>query len=226
MKIKMTSNVLKFIAIVTMLIDHITVGLYWNLTNNGEYYTILRDIGRISFPIYCFLLVEGFRHTKNIKKYIGRMLIFAVISEIPFNLAIYGRLEYYMHQNVLFELALGLICMYLVSKVNLTSPYRLLYHAIIIAGCCWLAYFLYLDYSYYGILLIMLGYYIRCTYRVKQSLILAMIWFMFDMHSAIAFIPISFYRGKQGKSFKWLFYAVYPVHLAIIAYVRLQVFGG
>ena len=48
----MTSNVLKFIAIVTMLIDHITVGLYWNLTNNGEYYTILRDIGRISFPIY------------------------------------------------------------------------------------------------------------------------------------------------------------------------------
>lgn len=101
-----SSAVLKNIAVVTMLIDHIGAvivarllvrnGLYeamvnqeaytaWVGQNGGMYgiYMAMRIIGRFAFPIYCFLLVEGFQKTHNVKKYLGRMFLFALISEVP-----------------------------------------------------------------------------------------------------------------------------------------------
>ena len=112
-----SSAVLKNIAVVTMLIDHIGAvimtrllirnGLYeamvnqetytaWMGQNSGMYgiCMAMRIIGRLAFPIYCFLLVEGFQKTHNVKKYLGRMFLFALISEVPFDLAFSGKAWY------------------------------------------------------------------------------------------------------------------------------------
>ena len=107
-----SSAVLKYIAMLTMLIDHIAAsGLIFLLIDAGmstRLYFISRMIGRIAFPIYVFLLVEGFVHTKDIKKYIIRIALFALISEVPFDLAFYNTVFDIYHQNFMWEL---LICM-------------------------------------------------------------------------------------------------------------------
>ena len=83
----MSTFALKLIAIITMAIDHVTAVF---IPNNTEVYLVGRLIGRLAFPIFAFLLVEGFFHTSNIKKYLTRLGIFALISELPFDLAFYN----------------------------------------------------------------------------------------------------------------------------------------
>ena len=104
LKMETTTTVLHLLAMAFMLCDHL-----WGTVVPGNDW--LTCIGRIAFPIFAFLIVEGYFHTKNLKKYIGRMLLFAVLSEIPFNLAMGSRLFYPIHQNVLwsFLISLGLI---------------------------------------------------------------------------------------------------------------------
>ena len=115
---------LKMIALVTMFIDHFSFVYLNNLIINDNQVLLLniahsmRLIGRIAFPLYCFLLVLGFLHTKNINKYMFRLLIFAFISEIPFDLAINKCLIEFQSNNVLFTLLLGLILIYIVSLIE------------------------------------------------------------------------------------------------------------
>ncbi len=121
-----TGNTLKIIAIVTMLIDHIGVAIFENgmlkyQDNSLAWVSIanlvLRTIGRIAFPIFCFLLVEGFFHTRDIKKYGTRLFLFALISEIPFDLAVFDTWFYPGYQNVYFTLFIGLWVIYWYDKV-------------------------------------------------------------------------------------------------------------
>ena len=99
-----------------MIVDHFAVAIYVNTANyQFDVYRIMRGIGRIAFPIYCFLLVEGFYHTHDVKKYISRCFLFAVISEVPFDLAVHGVWFYPGAQNVFFTLAIGLCTLYAVS---------------------------------------------------------------------------------------------------------------
>lgn len=117
-----SGSTLKIIAIVTMLIDHTgaTVlrailnqpNIMDNLFNRDVWvsiYSASRSIGRLAFPIFCFLLVEGFVHTRNVYKYAGRMFLFALISEIPFDIALKGNLYFPQKQNVYFTLLIGLL---------------------------------------------------------------------------------------------------------------------
>ena len=103
-KFEISSMVLHIMAMAFMLCDHL-----WAIVLSD--WQFLTCIGRIAFPIFAFMIVEGYFHTKDFKKYVKRLLLFAVVSEIPFNIAMGSRVFYPVHQNVLwtFLIALGLI---------------------------------------------------------------------------------------------------------------------
>ena len=104
LKLETTSFSLHIMAMIFMLCDHL-----WGTVVPGADW--LTCIGRLTFPIFAFMIVEGYFHTKNLRKYVKRLLIFAILSEIPFNLAVGSRLFYPIHQNVLwsFLISIGLI---------------------------------------------------------------------------------------------------------------------
>jgi TraX protein. len=140
-----SGSTLKLVAIFTMLIDHIAASILENLlrcggpssyANGGLLYTvysIMRSIGRLAFPIFCFLLVEGFLHTRNKSKYAIRLGIFALISEIPFDLAFEGKMFSWGHQNVFFTLLIGLIVMAGFELVRVSKDKKWLY-VLAVAG--------------------------------------------------------------------------------------------
>ena len=130
-----SGSTLKLIAVITMIIDHIGAGIVENfavqypegrlfgLDYDGLYTLdmILRGIGRIAFPIFCFLLVEGFTKTRSAWKYFGRLLLFGVISEVPFDLCFFRSAFYTPYQNVYFTLALGVLMMICMERIKLTD---------------------------------------------------------------------------------------------------------
>jgi hypothetical protein len=182
----MTIFALKLIAIITMLIDHTGAVL---LSPDTQLYWMARTIGRIAFPIFVFMLVEGFHHTSNIRKYLTRMGIFALISEIPFDIAFYnsisGRDFLYdfkasfssptvlnvflknllSHQNVFFTLFLGLLAIYCMSMIENRFKKDILlsnlFDALVTIGFCAAAVLLRTDYDMKGILLIVAFYLFR-----------------------------------------------------------------
>lgn len=213
----MSTFVLKLIAIVTMLIDHIAVVF---IPNNTWMYLVCRIIGRVSFPIFAFLLVEGFFHTRNIKKYLVRLGIFALVSEIPFDLAFYNSYMHLEHQNIFFTLFLGLLAIYLINTVEKKYQGKAvlvnLANAAITIGFCFAAALLQSDYRFMGILIIVAFYLFRGN---KLLLVISLIivsgnWV--QAFSALSVIPIAFYNGKKGRNIKYFFYVFYPAHLLIL----------
>ena len=223
----MNSYHLKLIAIITMLIDHTGAVL---VPSNTMLYLIMRCIGRISFPIFVFLLVEGFHHTKDIKKYLMRMGAFALISEIPFDLAFYGKLLDFKHQNIFFTLTLGLFCMYLMREVEKKLYKNIilmnLMNALITLVIGFVAYILKTDYDYRGIILIVAFYLFRESKLLRGLSLLFVSGYLLGYINVIAttaIIPIAFYNGQKGKSIKYLFYIFYPAHLLILAAINLYI---
>ena len=125
-----SGSTLKIIAIITMLIDHIGAGVLgilmvvrglneaadlnaWIDANSTLVitYQMMRFVGRLAFPIFCFLLIEGFEHTHDVKKYALRLLSFCLVSEIPFDLLFNGKILEFGYQNVFFTLFIGLMVM-------------------------------------------------------------------------------------------------------------------
>ena len=126
----LSGSALKMIAIATMLIDHIAATVIIRVLKFGGYndslyqlYRVMRNIGRIAFPIFCFLLVEGFMHTRDREKYALRLGCFAAISEIPFDLAFNGKILEVGYQNVFFTLLLGLLTMMAYDSVMKQSRF-------------------------------------------------------------------------------------------------------
>lgn len=206
-KAGITSYQLKWIAIVTMVIDHAGAILYPSEI-------MFRYIGRLAFPIFCFLLVEGFYHTHDIIKYMTRLGVFALVSEIPYDLAFKGTVLEFTHQNVFFTLLLGVIMMYVLEKGG-EWPEK----AIEIMLVMWVAEYLHTDYSFRGILLIFIFYQLR---RFKWTkLACGAAWNMIWNRSiqgvgAFAMIPIAMYNGCRGRKMKYFFYIFYPAHLLIL----------
>ena len=202
----MNSFYLKIFAMVTMLIDHTGAILFPNLI-------IFRMIGRLAFPIYCFLLVEGYSHTSNLKKYMIRLLLFAFISEMPFDLAFHNTRFYLNYQNVFFTLFIGLLA---VHCYNFFKENKLKQISSIVLLCL-ISELIMCDYGIIGVLMI-LGFYIFKNNKKSLVIFEAILTLPIPLEpiALLSFIPIFSYNKKRGYTIKYLFYSFYPLHLFIL----------
>lgn len=227
-------STLKIIAIITMLIDHIGAVILVNLLhfsmgkividNNVMLYSICRNIGRISFPIFCFLLVEGFVHTRNVKKYALRLLLFAFLSEIPFDLAINGSFYAPYSQNVFFTLWIGILVLIGLKKLESVDNRWLLYGGRILVMLLGVIFSILLntDYKLFGIISIAVLYLYR--YNKKYQILFGACSFLWEPTAVLGFLPIYFYNGKRGLNMKYLFYAFYPIHFLVLYAISVNLF--
>lgn len=204
---RLNSFQLKCIAIITMAIDHTGAVLFPGIW-------IYRYIGRIAFPVFSFLLVEGFFHTRDIRKYMVRLGVFAVLSEIPYDLAFRGELLEFEHQNVFFTLFIGVAMMYALEK---SSGWPVKVMEVLLA--MWAANLLCSDYRFKGILLVAVYYFFH-EGKWEKFLLGAgwnFIWnWKIQGYGAAASILIGLYSGEKGRSLKYFFYLFYPLHLLVL----------
>lgn len=240
-RLEITSMALHIMAMVFMLCDH----LWGTLVPGNEWLTC---IGRIAFPIFAFMLVEGYFRTRNLKKYVLRLLAFAVISEIPFNIMMGSRLFYPVHQNVLwsFLISIGLIWLNERAKQKVKLWLRVLTGV----GTVLLGYLLgivtMVDFYHAGVLTALAFYFLRgkkwwcylgqllCLWYINVEMLGGLsyeielwegkIFFLSQQAFALlALIPIWLYRGKQGyhsKALQLTYYAFYPAHMLILGLLK------
>ena len=223
------------IAFFLMLCDHIGYMLiengvlygqnpmYWTMaleTPEGQRWyllaTVLRYLGRIAFPLFAYLTVEGCIHTGSLRRYSLRLLLFAALSEVPFDLACKGVVFYPEYQNTLWTLLLGVLSVAAMERAHrLHIRFRILTASIF----CGVAYLFHTDYGAVGVALISVMYLLRQE-RNFQLLAGAAISAAESIElcgvSALAFILIRFYNGKRGDlPLKYFFYFAYPLHLLL-----------
>ncbi len=209
----MNAFTLKLIALIAMIIDH-TADVF---VKTAPLYTVMRSVGRLAFPIYCFLLVEGYHRTRNVFLYLTRLGIFALISEIPFDLCFEGRLFAPGHQNVFISLFLGLFLL-IVLENYAGLPLKIL----AITSISVFAQQIHCDYRYIGILMILFfELYREIPFMLVFTQLLCNIKFSSVLQNMgiFALIPIQLYNGKKGPSLKYFFYAAYPAHLLAIYFM-------
>lgn len=240
-RLETTSMSLHVMAMVFMLCDHL-----WGTVIPGSDW--LTCIGRISFPIFAFLIVEGYFHTRNLKKYVLRILLFAVVSEIPFNLAMGSSILYPVHQNVLWTYLIAIGLIYLNEKVGEKS---LLIRALV--GCLTvimgfvLGLLTMVDFYHAGVLTVLTFYFFRqkkwwsyigqfvCLWYINTELLGGLgyeisifgetYFFLRQGLALLALIPIWLYKGRQGyhsKALQYTYYAFYPVHLLILGMIKMM----
>ena len=209
---------LKIIAIISMLIDHIGHIFFPEVM-------LFRIVGRIAFPIFAYVLAEGIYYTKDITKYMLRLGIFAILSEIPYDLAIMGSVLEFSHQNVFFTLFFGVFLFWIYKKIT-HDGWRLATLVIMLFTVIFLCQWLHTDYSDIGILLIFVFY----MYRDKKvgKLVLAGALFLgltggLQLYALLALPLIALHNGEQGPKIKSFFYLFYPAHLLILYIVHLIV---
>ena len=234
----LTSNMLRTIAVLLMLSDHIWA-TYMSFGNWMTY------IGRMAFPIFAFQIAEGFVHTSNFKKYSLRLLGFAIVSEIPFNLIYSSRFFNPYHQNVLFTLLLGLLAIYVLDnlKKNFTKKnigISLLWLALISIA----ATLGFVDYGFLGMLTVVMFYVLRdfpfaWLAQLVGMVLINIVFFeglvypfeifgrIFEIpyqgFAVFSLIPIWLYGGRKGKSSKAMqygFYAFYPAHMLVLYLIK------
>ena len=229
-KIRIFSGVqLKYIAFLSMLIDHVNKALmYPLLTENGflRYVSDVFDIlGRVAFPIFMFFLVEGFFKTGNRFKYLLNLIIFGIISEIPFDLFQSAVFFQPNSNNVMFTLVLALVMIWVIDELKVPKSYIIPpvlwfpVSIIIVITVCLLSMIWGLDYEYHGILI---AYFF---YIFRNNPILSIIGGYLSIFKTpwalLGFGLTLTYNGKRGKQNKILNYLFYPVHLLILGLLRL-----
>jgi len=231
---------LKLLAMGLMLLDH-TWATVWDV----GWFTMA---GRLAFPIFAFQIAEGFFHTSSRKRYMQRMLLFALVSEIPFNLMIAGGLIYPFHQNVMFTFLIALLLMTWMEREK-GNPTRF---AMVAVACVILAYLLglltFVDYYHYGVFTVLLFYWTRGLKFGSLIQLLGMLYinssmgglqlqmelfgrtveFGQQMLAVLALIPIWMYNGKQGahsKVIQLACYWFYPVHMLVLYLLAVLLHG-
>lgn len=222
-----SGSTLKLFAIITMLIDHTgasvlaalisyyrTHGTAAQVAQMQRLYTTSRSIGRLAFPIFCFLIVEGYFHTRSVRKYAERLFFFALISEIPFDFALKPEVFYPMKQNVYFTLLIGLLSIWAVDMLK----GRYLLQSVAMAAGMMAARGLLTDYGFKGVILIE-SLYLFHDIRLFQS-IAGAVMISWEQYAPLSYILTFFYNGKRGLRLKYLFYFFYPVHLIILGIIE------
>ena len=202
---KLDATTLKWIAMLAMVCDHFALTILmrgarfgWitpeNPTALNLPYQVLRSIGRLSFPVFAYFIVEGFLHTRDWRKYLLKLVLSAFLSELPFDLAIYGEIHW-QYQNVFFILALGVVMLELFVRLPLS----------------WLCKF---DYMVIGLVLIAVFYWLRN--RRIAAVAAGALTFIWEPWSLVGFFLLLFYNGERGRGMKYFFYLFYPVHLLLL----------
>ena len=201
-----SGSALKVIALVSMTLDHIA----YYLMDKSIAYDAMRTVGRMAFPIFAFLLVEGYVHTRSVRKYALSLFIFALVSEIPWWL-----LNHDNTHNVFFTLLLGLVAIEGLSNIGK----KFLPCCVLIVTVCGIAMWLHVDYEYSGILLVCTFFVFR-KHNVMKCLLASLFMYQYDVIGVCMGLAVNLcYNGQQGfikeQYMKYLFYTYYPLHLLI-----------
>ncbi|HIY82226.1 MAG TPA: conjugal transfer protein TraX [Firmicutes bacterium] len=205
----MTGFQLKLLAMLAMTADHIGAVFFPEIP-------LLRWIGRLAMPVLCFFIGEGLRHTRSPRRYLLRLTWFALLSELPFDLAFYGGIEW-GHQNVYFTLALGLLALWAIQSRGMEGWLLALTAALAaeLLGC---------DYGMYGVLLILLldRFHRARSEQLAAAALLNLAFFGLQTQtlSLIALPLLWLYNGKRGRDDRRLFYLYYPAHLCVLGILR------
>ena len=184
-------------------------------------YGIFRIVSRIAFILYAFMLVEGYFHTKNQQKYLGKLFIWALISEIPFDLANYGKIFYPIHQNIFWTLFLSAIGIHFLEKTKELGLKTLTCLVIL-----FLALIFRVDYNIYGILIIWTFYYAK---KLKFNYIIPIIVLSisaglflnkFQFFAPLGLILDFLYNGLQGSKTGNIYYSFYALHLLVFGIIK------
>ena len=239
-RFEITSASLHIMAMIFMLCDH----LWGTIVPGNDWLTC---IGRISFPIFAFMIVEGYFHTSNLKKYAGRLFVFALISEIPFNLALGSRIFYPIHQNVLWSFLISLGLIHWNEKAKKSGK---LWKRLVVGTASVILGYLggiltMVDFYNAGVLTVLafyffrgrkwynyLGQFVTLWYINMEMLggysymidIMGKTYFLVRQSFAmLALVPIWLYSGRRGyhsKAFQYFCYWFYPVHLLVLGLLK------
>ncbi len=231
---------LKYIALIAMAIDHIGFCLVWtpegrdvflSVSYGPTLYDLIRAIGRLAFPIFAFMLAEGFYHTHSRSRHCLRLFVFALISEIPYRLI--RCTEGLKGCSVIMTLWIAFLAMWGMEEIRSTkkitmSGWMRWLLCIGIAGvACLAAWFLKTDYQWYGVLSVLIFYLLRRHKWLAGMLVLLLLGLInsAEWYAAVGIFLIICYNGKKGSSPKWLFYVFYPAHLMLYYLIRLAWLG-
>lgn len=223
----MSAFSLRLLALLCMVVDHAGLALFPSV---GAF----RCVGRAAFPLYCFLLAQGYIHTRSVRAYARRLLLLALLSEIPFDLLIFGRVSCAVEQNVLFSLLLGLLALYADDALRARPPAAWL----AVGSLCLAAMAAHVSFGWLGIALCL------CARRFGESPLRAVLgmgamlllytlslllsgvaasWVLTSLCALAALAPILLYNGRRGlrvPALTFLFYAAYPLHLIALVVLR------
>ena len=237
---KLTAYDLKIIAIIAMLIDHlahIVVYLPVEPSLRTVIAVIMNSIGRITMPIMCFFIAEGYNNTRDIRKYLTRLFVFAIISQIPYYIfgidampqtfrSFVGANVYGL--NVIYTLFMGLAALTIVKSDRLNFVFK-----VIGAGCA-----IYLtkhsDWRYFGVLWVlifglfrgnlkvqMIAFALTAILRCYLNFTSSAMSFFLQLCTVLAVPLLCMYNGQLGKKSKYGFYIFYPLHLLILGIIKL-----
>lgn len=239
-KVETTSFLLHIMAMTFMLCDHL-----WGAS--FVQHEIFTCIGRLAFPIYAFMIVEGYFYTKNLKKYVIRLFLFAMISEVPFNLMMGSSIFFPIHQNVLWSFLISIGLIHWNENVKEKQSWKKILVAITTVVIAYIGGIItFVDYYNAGILMVLAFYffrgknwwnyfgqllcmwYLNCEilkgYQYEINLFGNTLFIERQAFALLALIPVWFYKGKQGyhsKSLQAIYYVFYPLHLLILGIIKI-----
>lgn len=213
---------LKLIAMVSMVLDHVG-----DMFFPGQIW--MRVLGRIAMPLFAFCVAEGYCHTRNKGKYLTQLGIFALITELPFDLAVFGRLEF-THQNIMLSFFLAVLALMLYDAIRekMGKLWGRALGCLTVLGMSIVSILVAADYHVFAVLGVFCFYVLRgCRYPVPQAVGVGFLAVTrtigYYIGTGLSILPLLLYNGKRGRGLKWLFYAFYPGHLLVLYLIQVIV---